>query len=88
MSRNISLFGNNKGLLYHSGSFNITLFAILHFLCTTSSPEWVYRYGVDLITFNPLHSRTSSVKPRGGKSNYILPTLSANSETSFLYLGT
>lgn len=83
MSCNISLFENNKDLLYHSGSCNITLFAVLHFLCTTNAPEWVYRCGVDLITFNPPHSRTSSVKARGGKSNYILPTPSANSETSF-----
>lgn len=88
MSCNISLFENNKGLLDHSGSCNITLFAILHFLCTTSASEWVYRCCVDLITFNPLHSKTSSVKPRGEKSNYILPTLSANRETGFLYLGT
>lgn len=63
----------------------ISLFAVLPFLHTSVS-ECVYRCCAALITFYPLYSRTSSVKPRGGKSNYILLALSANNETGFLYL--
>ena len=31
MNGNITLFENNNALLYHTGSCNITLFAVLHF---------------------------------------------------------
>lgn len=68
MSSNITLLENNTGLLYHTGTCNITLFAVWQFLCTSVS-ECVYRCCADFITF--YLSRTSSVKPRGGQSNYI-----------------
>lgn len=76
----------NRGLLCCTGSCNITLFVVLHFLCTSVS-ECAYRCCAALITLYPSYSRTSFVKPREEKCNYILLTLSANKETGFLYLG-
>lgn len=86
MSGNITLCEKNRGLLCCTGSCNITLFVVLHFLCTSVS-ECAYRCCAALITLYPSYSRTSFVKPREEKCNYILLTLSANKETGFLYLG-